>query len=110
MHLSRRHFLRTLACSGSAAALVPSAWAGLSSRPSGFEPARLGELPGAIRLNSNENAYGPSEKAVAAMRSALLNANRYPFMEYEPLEESIAKHHGIERKQVLLGCGSTEIL
>jgi histidinol-phosphate aminotransferase len=110
MPFSRRNFLRTLACSGSTAALVPSAWAGFSSRWSGFEPARLGEPAGVIRLNSNENAYGPSEKAAAAMRSALLNANRYPYMEYEPLAESIAKLHGVGREQVLLGCGSTEIL
>jgi histidinol-phosphate aminotransferase len=31
-------------------------------------------------------------------------------MEYDPLAESIAKLHGIRREQVLLGCGSTEIL
>ena len=90
--------------------MAPPAWAGLSSSPSGFEPARLGEPPGLIRLNSNENAYGPSEKVAAAMRSSLLNANRYPSMEYEPLAESIAKLHGVGRENVLLGCGSTEIL
>jgi histidinol-phosphate aminotransferase len=44
------------------------------------------------------------------MRSALLNANRYPYMDYDPLAESIAKLHGIGREQVLLGCGSSEIL
>ena len=110
MHFSRGNFLHTLAYSGTTAAMVPSAWAGLSPRPSGFGPARLGEPSRVIRLNSNENAYGPSEKSVAAMRSALLDANRYPYMEYEPLEESIAKQHGVERKQVLIGCGSTEIL
>jgi histidinol-phosphate aminotransferase len=44
------------------------------------------------------------------MRSALSNANRYPYMEYDPLAESIAKLHGVGREQVLLGCGSTEIL
>ncbi len=110
MHFSRRHFLRTLAYSGSTAALVPSAWARPSSRPPGFEPARLGEPSDTIRLNSNENAYGPSQKTAAAMRSALLGANRYPYMEYDPLIESIAKLHGVGREQVLLGCGSTEIL
>lgn len=44
------------------------------------------------------------------MRSALLDANRYPYMDYDPLADSIAKLHGVMRGQVLLGCGSTEIL
>jgi histidinol-phosphate aminotransferase len=110
MHFSRRHFLRALAYSGSTAALAPSAWAGPSPSPTGFEPARIGEPGGAILLNSNENAYGPSDKAVAAMRAALLTANRYPYMEYDPLAESIAKLHGAGREQVLLGSGSMEIL
>jgi histidinol-phosphate aminotransferase len=110
MHFSRRHFLRTLGYSSGTAAFVPSALAGLSTGPSGLEPARLGEPAGVIRLNSNENAYGPSERAGAAMRSALLGANRYPYLEYEPLAESIAKLHGVGREHVLLGCGSTEIL
>jgi len=35
-------------------------------------------ITGAIKLASNENPLGPSPKAVAAMRAALENVNRYP--------------------------------
>ena len=110
MSSSRRHFLRTLAYSSSTAALLQPGWARLSLNHSGFEPSRDGEHPGLIRLNSNENPYGPSKKAAAAMVSALVSSNRYPRMEYDPLAESIAKLHRIEPDRVLLGCGSTEIL
>jgi histidinol-phosphate aminotransferase len=61
-------------------------------------------------LNSNENAYGPSPKVVAAMQSALATANRYPFMEYDEIVERIAASHGVKAGRVVLGCGSTEIL
>src|SRR5439155_2027677 len=63
---------------------------------------------GFIRLNSNENAYGPSTKVADAIKSS--TANRYPRMEYNPLAERIAGLHKVNPEQVLLGCGSTEIL
>jgi histidinol-phosphate aminotransferase len=110
MQFSRRRFLQTLACSGGTAALLPPTWAGLWPREPRVEPVRLADPSGTIYLNSNENAYGPSEKAVAAMSSALFNANRYPSVDYDPLAESLAKLHGVGREYILLGCGSTEIL
>lgn len=110
MLFSRRNFLRTLAYSGSTAALSPLAWAGSTPNRSGFETARLDEPSGLICLNSNENAYGPSKDAVSAMHSALLNANRYPHIEYERLIDCIAKLYRVGQEQLLLGCGSTEIL
>ena len=63
-----------------------------------------------IRLNCNENAYGPSKKVTAAIESALARSNRYPRMEYSSLVEQIASFHHVKPEQVLLGCGSTEIL
>jgi histidinol-phosphate aminotransferase len=110
MSFSRRHFLRTLAYSGSTAALLPPAWAGFPVNHSACEPRRVGKPPGLIRLNSNENAYGPSEKAVAAMRAALASANRYPYSEYDALTDRLAKLHAIAPDRLLLGCGSTDIL
>jgi histidinol-phosphate aminotransferase len=109
MAFSRRALLRTLAYSGSAALVAPPPLCGLSSN-TWSEPPRLSESGRPIRLDSNENAYGPSKKAVAAMSAALLSANRYPDMEYDALAERIAKLHGIGRDHLLLGCGSTEIL
>jgi histidinol-phosphate aminotransferase len=110
MASSRRNFLRRLVCAGSTAALLQSPLRGLTPSPASFEPARFDEPPGPIRLNSNENAYGPSSKAVAALRAALDSANRYPYLQYDALVDQIAKLHGVQREELLLGCGSTEIL
>ena len=37
---------------------------------------------GRILLNRNESAYGPSTRALAAIRASFLTANRYPSSEY----------------------------
>ena len=101
---SRRTFLRTLGA-GAAATAFPAAsglvsWAG-NPPSSGPEP---------ILLNRNENAYGASRSAAAAMREALADANRYPRAACEQLCDQIARLHAVGPEQVVLGCGSTEIL
>jgi histidinol-phosphate aminotransferase len=64
---------------------------------------------GSTRLNFNENPLGPSKKAVdAVLRDGLSGSNRYNLI--EPLLARIARHHGVEAKSVLVGCGSTEFL
>jgi len=65
---------------------------------------------GFLLLDSNENAYGPSANVVSAVQESLSRANRYPFRDYDSLTEDIARLHKVETKEVLLGCGSTDIL
>jgi len=62
------------------------------------------------RLNSNENPYGPSSQVTEAIRAAVGNANRYARVEYPSLIEQVANVNHVKPEQVLLGCGSTEIL
>lgn len=66
--------------------------------------------PGIVRLSSNENPYGPSPKALKAMTDAFGLSCRYPDDTAELLVEAVAKHHGVNRDQILLGDGSGEIL
>jgi len=75
-----------------------------------FEPARNKEPGGPVRLDNNENVYGPSRKTAAAIRAALGSVNRYPFNEYDGLIDRIARAHKVKTEQILLGCGSSEIL
>jgi histidinol-phosphate aminotransferase len=103
---SRRAFLR---CGAVTAAATSWSLTGLPT-VGAIEPSRVDNDDGLIRLNSNENAYGPSAKTVDAIRSAIGNANRYPRMEYSSLVEKIAGTHSVTPDRVLLGCGSTEIL
>ena len=106
MHVSRRNFLRTMGIG----AAVAAPWPLTSKSLAAFEPTREKHPGGPILLNSNENAYGPPPKAAAVMRSALAYANRYPYMDYDGLAARIASFHRVKPEQVLLGCGSTEIL
>jgi histidinol-phosphate aminotransferase len=62
-----------------------------------------------ILLSRNENAYGPSEKVLAAMREALSGGNRFMRAEYDSLVDKIAGLHQVRPERVVLGCGSSEI-
>jgi histidinol-phosphate aminotransferase len=108
MITSRRGFFRSLAASTAGIAVQGTLTA--VSRAALFEPSRSNQDDGFIRLNSNENAYGPSAKVAEAIKSAIGRTNRYPRMEYDALAEHISNLNKVKPEQVLLGCGSTEIL
>jgi histidinol-phosphate aminotransferase len=104
---SRRTFFRSLGIGTAAGVLWPLA---SRSQPRTFEPFNRNQNDAFIRLNSNENAYGPSPKVAEAIRSAVGSANRYSRMEYASLIEQVANINHVKSEQVLLGCGSTETL
>jgi histidinol-phosphate aminotransferase len=76
------------------------------------ETAReLGADPsGIIKLASNENALGPSPKAVTAMRAALESAHIYPDGSGVYLREAIAARFGLGHENIILGNGSNEVI
>jgi histidinol-phosphate aminotransferase len=63
-----------------------------------------------IHLNFNENPYGPTPKALEALDACGPAAARYPDELYEQVRDALAQTHGVARENILLGCGSTEIL
>jgi len=63
-----------------------------------------------IKLASNENPLGPSPKALVAMKEACERAHFYPDGGGYNLREAIARKMGLERTNVILGCGSNEII
>ena len=108
MTSSRRDFLRSLGMGAAAGAAVH--WPlGETAVAYASEAARA-ERSAFIRLDSNENPYGPSPKVAEAIRSALSQVNRYAFNKYNEVTEQIANSHRIKPEQVLFACGSTEIL
>jgi len=62
------------------------------------------------KLNANENPYGPSEKALEALRGALKESNRYAFGVADVFREMIARQEGVSTDQVLISAGSLEFL
>ena len=74
------------------------------------ELARELGVTDAVKLASNENAFGPSPLAIEAARAALGAANRYPDGSCYRLRERIAAFHGVAPNEVLPGAGSNELL
>lgn len=103
--ISRRSLFRTAALGAAAAATASFP----SDLLSWTEPQRVLQPAGPILLNSNENAYGPFP-SVLRLPNPFQNANRYPDHSIEVLKQKLAKLHKVGIDQVVLGCGSTEVL
>jgi histidinol-phosphate aminotransferase len=80
----------------------------------GLKPYIPGEQPkmtSLIKLNTNENPYGPSPKVLDAIRLATSDTLRlYPDPNATALKQSIADYHQITTEQVFVGNGSDEVL
>ncbi|WP_373081803.1 histidinol-phosphate transaminase [Zhongshania sp.] len=76
-----------------------------------YVPGEQPKLQKLTKLNTNENPYGPSPMALAAMQAALNDdLRRYPDPNSDQLKAAIADYHGIETAQVFVGNGSDEVL
>ena len=82
----------------------------MSSYGRGPSPRQTGEQSRLIRLDSNENPYGPSPMAITATRNALAAANAYPDDDCSDLRRKLAASHGVPVEQVLVTAGSTALL
>lgn len=73
-----------------------------------------GEQPkegGITKLNTNENPYPPSPKAVDVIRNFPLERLRlYPDPDCGALKQAIATHFSVEKENVFVGNGSDEVL
>jgi histidinol-phosphate aminotransferase len=67
-------------------------------------------VSGAIKLASNENPLGPSPRALAAARDALMGIHRYPDGNGFVLRSALARKHGVKPESITLGNGSNDIL
>src|ERR1035441_272875 len=63
-----------------------------------------------IKLDSNENPFGPSARAIDAMRGVLSAANLYPDDDCSELRRKLSTHHELPPEQVLVTAGSTALL
>jgi histidinol-phosphate aminotransferase len=76
-----------------------------------YVPGEQPKLTNLIKLNTNENPYGPSLRALEAMRHEVANSLRlYPDPASDQLREAIANYHGLQLEQVFVGNGSDEVL
>ncbi len=68
------------------------------------------ELEIKARLSANENPWGPSKKAIAAIADSASKGNRYVYNSAQKIVEQIAELEGVTPEHILLSAGSTDIL
>jgi histidinol-phosphate aminotransferase len=119
MSVSRRKLLRQIGVGAVVGAAVPalrgfSLAAATEARREYFvaeeQPVRIATAADPVLLYRNENPYGPSEKVLGVLRESVTSSNRYPRTEYDTLIEKLSAMHKVRQEQIVLGCGSGEIL
>jgi histidinol-phosphate aminotransferase len=71
---------------------------------------RMAARPGMIRIDSNENPMGAGRRVYDTIRQHVTETNRYPVLAEDNLMELIARAHRVSADNVILGCGSGELL
>jgi histidinol-phosphate aminotransferase len=108
-HLTRRNFAQVLGGALGVCVLAPRlSRAGTWAIPVAHRHANL--PAGAVRIDSNENPYGPSPKALEAMSRSQRISARYPDALEDEVTSALAAMHRVDPDQVILGCGSGEVL
>lgn len=104
--LNRRQWLRRAGLAG--AATLAGSWTTLANAPGEAGIPRKFNGDRLIRLNSNENPYGPSVKVREAMMEAFDVAYRYPFSWQQELTNMLAKKEGVTPEHIVVTAGSVE--
>lgn len=86
-------------------------WSSVVKGLSPYVPGEQPKIPGLVKLNTNENPYGPSPKVIEALRAELAGTLRlYPDPNADRLKAAVAACHGLTPPQVFVGNGSDEVL
>ena len=76
-----------------------------------YVPGEQPKLANLVKLNTNEHPYGPSPRAIDAIRAEASDTLRlYPDPRAERLKAAIAKRFGVDAGEVFVGNGSDEVL
>ena len=107
--MNRRNWIRNTVMGSSAALLggLPSLYALTAEEKRKFNPRPLEKL---VKLSSNENPYGPSERVREAIRDSFDISCRYPYGYADELAQMLAEKEGVSREQIIITGGSTEAL
>ncbi|HEU4707687.1 MAG TPA: histidinol-phosphate transaminase [Methylophilaceae bacterium] len=86
-------------------------WSSVVHQLTPYVPGEQPKLTNLIKLNTNENPYGPSPKVLEAIRAEVGEGLRlYPDPNSDRLKAAIAAYHGLSPDHVFVGNGSDEIL
>ena len=101
-NIDRRQWLKSIGLAGTAAWLAKKEAFVLDFEPRSFVEGSP------VNLNFNENPYGPSKKVRTAITSAFDSGCRYPFTDFNVLNEKIAQKEGVSKEHIVVTGGSTE--
>ncbi len=86
-------------------------WSPLVNSLQPYVPGEQPKLRNLVKLNTNENPYGPSPRVLEALCAEANEGLRlYPDPNSDRLRDAIAARYGLERDQVFVGNGSDEVL
>ena len=85
-------------------------WSPVVHDLSPYVPGEQPKSDGIVKLNTNENPYGPSPRVLAAIASATDRLRLYPDPRASALREAIAAHYNVAPEEVFVGNGSDEVL
>ncbi|MDI1363015.1 histidinol-phosphate transaminase [Methylotenera sp.] len=86
-------------------------WSDVIHKLTPYVPGEQPKLDNLVKLNTNENPYGPSPKVIAALKLEAADSLRlYPDPNSDALKAAIAEVHHLQAKQVFVGNGSDEVL
>jgi histidinol-phosphate aminotransferase len=85
-------------------------WSSVVHNLSPYVPGEQPKIAGLVKLNTNENPYPPSPRALAAIAAATDRLRLYPDPGATLLRETIAARYGVAPDQVFVGNGSDEVL
>ncbi|HEX9858427.1 MAG TPA: histidinol-phosphate transaminase [Paracoccaceae bacterium] len=72
--------------------------------------AHVAGVANTIKLSSNENPFGPSDRAKEAFQRSVHQLHRYPNTDHAALRGAIADVHKLDPDRVICGVGSDEII
>lgn len=86
-------------------------WSDVVHRLTPYVPGEQPKLDNLVKLNTNENPYGPSPKVIEALKLEAAESLRlYPDPNSDALKAAIASVHHLNTNQVFVGNGSDEVL
>src|SRR5690606_833518 len=71
---------------------------------------RLYGVADSIKLSSNENPLGAGRLAIEAAKAAASKIHLYPDGASRELKEALAQHLDVDAAQIVVGCGSDELI
>lgn len=86
-------------------------WSDIVHKLTPYVPGEQPKLDNLVKLNTNENPYGPSPKVIDALKLEAADSLRlYPDPNSDALKAAIANTHNLNASQVFVGNGSDEVL